>query len=157
MIRQGLQNPCYLAHPIAFVHLGQEFLYRFYRTRRKIGLTAPIFRYVPWDEETIVSTIQQELGWQRAAYTKATWRSDCVLNELKNYLYKSMLGFTKNDELLSGMIRTNRIGRAEALERLGKENQISPKFIAGLCADLGTNYPALKRALGGTVKPAAAA
>jgi len=102
-----------------------------------------------------VSTIEQELGWKKAAYSNATWRSDCTVNELKNYLYKRTLGFTKNDELVSGMIRTKLLDRQEALERLTTDNVSSPQFIARLCGELGVNYDALERALEAYVKPAA--
>jgi hypothetical protein len=147
MAQQWLQNPRYAANPAFIGRLGLEFFYRFYRPDRKAVRSVPLFRFIDWDEETIVSTIERELGWQKAAYTNATWRSDCTVNELKNYLYKRTLGFTKNDELISGMIRTNLISREEALERLTQDNANSSEFIARLCAELGVNYQALERAL----------
>jgi hypothetical protein len=157
MARQWLENPRYAANPAFIARLGTEFVYRFYRPDRKVVRSAALFRFIPWDEETIVSTIEQELGWKKAAYTNATWRSDCTVNELKNYLYKRTLGFTKNDELVSGMIRTDLLTRQEALERLDSDNVSSRAFIARLCAELGVNYQALENALDIYPVPAAMA
>lgn len=154
LAHEWLANPRYAANPAFIARLGLEFFYRFYRSDRKAVRSLALFRFIPWDENTIVSTIEGELGWKKATYTLATWRSDCTINELKNYLYKRTLGFTKNDELLSGMIRSGQIGRDQALERLVNDNAHSPQFIARLCAELGVDHQTLERALDAYARPA---
>jgi hypothetical protein len=42
---------------------------------------------------------------------------------LKQYLYRHTLGFTKNEELLSGMIRAGLIDREAISERLPHDNE----------------------------------
>jgi hypothetical protein len=147
LAQQLTQNPRYVANPAFVARLGLEFFYRFYRNERKTVSSLALFRFIEWDEETIVSTIEQELGWKKAAYTSTTWRSDCTVNELKNYLYKRTLGFTKNDELISGMIRRNLLDRETALQRLAQDNLSSPQFLARLCTELDVDHRALEHAL----------
>ena len=99
-----------------------------------------------------MSVITDDLKWGNYAYSKSTWRSDCRIALFKNYLYGQTMGFTKNDELLSNMIRENTISREEASGRLAAENLIPEAFVAEFLGELGLDYRdlhvALKRAQG---------
>ena len=66
---------------------------------------------------------------------------------LKNYLYEKTVGFTKNDELLSNMIRENMIARDEALARAIDENVVPERFVIEFFDELGLNYSDLEDAL----------
>ena len=71
------------------------------------------------------------------SFSRASWRSDCKVHLLRQYLYKETLGFTKNDELLSLMIRRNSITREEALRRAEFENDIPHDFVSAFVDELG--------------------
>ena len=53
---------------------------------------------------------------------------------LKKFLYKEMLGFTKNDEFFSDMVREEMITMEEALTRLREANKLPEGFLAGFVA-----------------------
>lgn len=76
------------------------------------------YDYIYWDEETIVNTIKEELGWISAPDTNFTWRIDDAAYPLINYLLYNLVGFTEHDEMNSRMILEGQISRKEALERL---------------------------------------
>ena len=50
--------------------------------------------------------------------------ADCKVHWLKKFLYKEMLGFTKNNELFSCMAREKMIMMEEALTRLREANKL---------------------------------
>ena len=53
---------------------------------------------------------------------------------LKQFLYKEMLGFTKNNELFSGIVREKMIAMEEALTRLCEANKLPEAFLAEFVA-----------------------
>jgi hypothetical protein len=138
-----IKNPSYIRSPTFITTAIQEFICCFaafplvrsviYPEQKYV----PFFEYIPWDENEIMSVITKELGWTNYEYSQSTWRSDCKISLLKNYLYEKTVGFTKNDELLSGMIRENLISRDTALKRLSVENVIPEDFVIKFCEELG--------------------
>jgi hypothetical protein len=92
-----------------------------------------LFYYIPWSEEEIMSTITTELKWQKFSESKASWRSDCTVNLVKNYFYAQTLNFTKNEELVSNMIRQGILTRQAGLKRLENDNQIEQAYIENFC------------------------
>jgi hypothetical protein len=147
MIREWVHNPYYVADPQFVSRLAVEFFYRFLHSEKDAVNTVPLFRYIGWDEQTIVSTIEEKMQWKKAQYTNSTWRSDCKINELKNYLYLHSLGFTKHDELLSGMVRKGMMDRGTALRRLAEDNVISEPFLVALSNELGFDRRVLAQAV----------
>ena len=130
-----LRNPRYLLHPGLPVRMLAEFLYEYPPTGFIRRLTQPkweylpLFRYIPYDEPKIMRVLVDELKWQRFHHSAAAWRADCKISLLKNALYQQTLGFTKHDELVSGMIRRGLITREEALARLDNDNRIPEAFL----------------------------
>jgi hypothetical protein len=149
VIRELLRNPQYLRSPSCIVRMVHEML-RYWPPLRCIRRvlrpqpwqTVNLFSYIPWDENKIMNTIQKELNWKQYHYSATPWRSDCKINLLKNELYRKTLGFTKNDEILSGMVRRGQITRAAALARATKENVIPEAFLREFFATLGLSYEA---------------
>jgi len=84
------------------------------------------FRYVMWNEDEIISTLQKELDWESAEDTILTWRTDDYTPPLYNYICYSMEGYTENDTLRSIQIREDHITREKALELVREEN--SPRW-----------------------------
>lgn len=147
-MRELLTNPNYLLMPGLLASFNYEFKYRYsFSFKRNDIIHVQLFRYIEWNESRIMSTIENEFGWQKPSHSKASWRSDCTIHILKQYLYKEMLGFTKNDELLSNMIRANMITRQAALERLENDNQISHDFLDEFLDGMGIPITKIDAAL----------
>lgn len=84
-----------------------------------------LFYYLGWDEKQVLSKIQSELGWKKPDDEASTWRFDCQIGMVKDFIYGTLFGFTEKDDLYSMMIREGLISRKEALVRLERENNVS--------------------------------
>ena len=76
-----------------------------------------LFDYLKWDRARIKETIQTELGWQKPATSKSTWRIDCALTPLVNHEYLKEYGCSKACFGYCNMINGGHMTRAEALEQ----------------------------------------
>ncbi len=78
------------------------------------------FDYIEWNEDQIINTLRG-IGWQ--AEKQSTWRFDCQIHALGNYLNQQLYGFTEKDELYSRMIREGLINRQGALDKVNSAQQ----------------------------------
>lgn len=108
-------------------YLGGAIVY-FFENLQKPDDVTPIgfYDYIYWTEKKVVPTIQNELGWQGASDTSATWRIDDSAYPLIDYLYLRLVGFNEFDEFYSKLIREGQIPRDEALKRCRTEH--SPRI-----------------------------
>ncbi len=145
-------NPKYMLLRPSFMYwMFMEYLYTFSPIMQKLIYPEMrhlrLFEFIGWDEQQITSVIQSELGWEKYAYSESSWRSDCTINLLKNHFYYETLGFTKNDELVSNLIRLGVITREEGLARVERENIISEKFLQEFFEDVAVPYQAYQTGL----------
>ncbi len=146
-IREIMHNPRYLLNPRCLGMMAEEFRHR-YRLRGKPSYeTAPVFRYLAWNEELLMDVITNKLDWKAGDHTSSSWRSDCQIHVIRQYLYREMLGFTKNDDMLACLIREGHISREEAIQRLESENQISEDYLTEVLAGMGLDFQDLKAAV----------
>ncbi len=153
---QIASNPAYLTNPKVLSIYMKEYIFRWAPSIRKI-MTRKVaypemrvlepFYYIDWNEEEIVSVIQNELNWEKCTYSGSSWRTDCEIATLKNYLYKQTLGFSKLEELLSNMIRYDMTTRDEAAERVEKESYISEDFIREFIDGMDLDYNVFQSSL----------
>lgn len=117
---QFLKNPRYLnrslidtafAYAVAYM-MPLDFVY--------------LWHYLPWDEETIISTLESEYHWERSPETGATWRIDDGSVAFYNYIFYAVQGFTENDTFRSNQVRHGHLSRAKALTLVEKEN--APRY-----------------------------
>ena len=144
-LREVLRNPRYL-RPGCVCAFGREFRHRYIRPGRDYRANIDI-RFVEWNEKTILSTIRSWLDWRTPSSSRASWRSDCKVHLLRQYLYRETLGFTKNDELLSIMVREKAITRVEALKRAADENEIPFEFVGAFLHEQGLSSDELLSSL----------
>jgi 3'-phosphoadenosine 5'-phosphosulfate sulfotransferase (PAPS reductase)/FAD synthetase len=148
MCAEMLRNPRYLVPPTIPWRMAMEFLHEYPPTRfihRRLAPAwryVPLFYYLPYDEARIMSLITNELGWKKYHHSAAAWRSDCKIHLLKQALYQQTLGFTKNDELISGLIRRGEMTRDEGLTRLSHDNLIPDAFLRELFSEIGLDHEA---------------
>jgi len=140
------RNPRYMLNPAIPCRMVLEYLHEYPPSKAIARRVRPrwrllsVFRFIPWDEKTIMDVITTQLGWRKYRYSASAWRSDCKINLLKNALYLRTLGFTKNDELVSGMVRRGLLTREQALERLEKDNVIPKEFLQEFCREIAIPY-----------------
>lgn len=144
-----LDNPRYISSYKFIKTILSEYYYRFLLSKRSDITAIGLFEFVQWNEEEICSLIQSELNWIKPDISPTTWRSDCQIHLLKQYLYNQTLGFTKNDDLLSGMVRQNLLTRAEALNKLAYQNLIPKAFLESFLVELDLDLNTLDTALDG--------
>ena len=80
------------------------------------------FEFEEWDEKKIVSTIENEIGWQKKK-GQSSWRFDCQIHALVNAIVYNLLGMTEKEELYSKLIREGKMTRNEALERIRRSDE----------------------------------
>lgn len=142
-----VRNPSLLLRFPVLLSFCREAYYRFYYKRSRGLVYLYLFHFIPWDERIILNTIEKQLNWRKPNHSPTTWRSDCDIHLLKQYVYRETLGFTKNDELLSSMVRRNMLGRQEALRRLENDNDVPLDFIAALLTKHDINFSELSKGL----------
>ena len=82
-----------------------------------------LFQYLPWDEETVASTLRDQYDWELATDTKSTWRIGDGTAAFYNYIYYTLAGFTEHDTFRSHQIRDGVITREEALAFVTEDNR----------------------------------
>lgn len=115
--KQFILNPSYLNSSMA------DSLWAFFSAYYMKHDYLLIFDYIKWDEQKIVSTLQNEYDWETAGDTKSTWRIGDGTASFYNYIYYTVAGFTENDTFRSNQIREGLITREKALGLVKEENQ----------------------------------
>mgnify|MGYP001560722311 CR=1 FL=1 len=82
-----------------------------------------LWHYIPWDEKSILSTIQMKYNWEVSPETVQRWRTDDGTSAFYNYIYYMGQGFTENDSFRSRQIREGLITRKRALNAVCEENK----------------------------------
>lgn len=83
-----------------------------------------LFHYIEWNEQEIISRITKELQWDYPHELHSTWRFDCKIAHLKDFMYATTLHMTEKDDFYAKLVREGLITRGEALERLRIENSL---------------------------------
>jgi hypothetical protein len=81
-----------------------------------------LFHYLEWDEDTVLSRIKNELDWDYPKEYQTTWRFDCQISHLKDYMYLKTIFLTEKNDFYSKLIREGKISRDDALKRIELEN-----------------------------------
>ena len=90
-----------------------------------------IFKYIPWREDKVVSTLINNYDWETATDTKSTWRIGDGTAAFYNYIYYTVAGFTESDTFRSNQIREGLLTRDEAKEIIEEENR--PRYESIKC------------------------
>jgi hypothetical protein len=150
-LSEVLKNPRWIANPYcSYIHV-MEFYHRYYRASMRFdgALTVRPFKsFIRWEEQELISRIENGLNWRKHPSTESSWRGDCDIALLKLYLYKKLLGFNDKDEGLSYLVRDGQISRDEALHRLEGEGEIPEEIVREIFDRLELNFSDLKTALG---------
>lgn len=96
-----------------------------------------LFDYIPWNRNTIKRTIQTELNWKKPEDAVSTWRIDCRLDILINYIFFRIFGCSKSCFGFHNMINENQMTRDEAIDLEEKIKITSESQIGKLLSDIG--------------------
>jgi hypothetical protein len=127
-LKETSKNPAYL-NPICIPTMLRGYLFSVMNAfginlvahnLTRIGL----FYFLEWNEKEVLSRIKSELNWDYPHELGSTWRFDCRIGHVKDYMYMKMIGMTEKDDYYAKMVREGLMTREDALLRLQKENII---------------------------------
>lgn len=102
-----------------------KYKYYFNRMKRQYGPDSPhglkeihFYDYIEWNREIMVKTIQDKLGWSKPKDASTSWRIDCSLIPLVDYLTFKAYGVSKIELGFSSMIRLGKMDREDALRQV---------------------------------------
>ena len=115
-----IKNPSYLMSPSSMYTQFKDFVAIETKNKNNTPVIIAPFAYVEWKKEVVLPTIQK-LGWKYDESLNSSWRSDCYVNVLRQFLYKKMLGYNDLDVYYSKLIRSGDITKEDALKAIEKE------------------------------------
>lgn len=155
LFRESLKNLSYLNPQYLPVTLkGYLFGNQYAIGSRLLGRNIrgiDLFHYIRWDENKIISRIQDELDWDYPRNLGSPWRFDCKIAHLKDFMYLKTLGITEKDDFYSKMIREGQITREEGLVRIENENRLHLDIIYDMFSKLGISNRNLEKEIGGSI------
>ena len=132
--KQYLTNVAYINS--SMIDTLFAYLYYYFTDRDYYNL----FKYIPWDEKKIITTLREEYNWDLADDTLSTWRIGDGTASFYNYIFYTMAGFTENDTFRSNQIREGIITQEEALTLVKKENEPRFESIKWYCDTIGVDF-----------------
>lgn len=106
--------------------------------KTEAGLEKPVkitpFYYMEWNKQTVISTIEK-LGWGYDDKFNSSWRSDCYINLLRQFVYKKMVGFNDLDVYYGQLVREKEMTLPEALERIETEGKFDEDVVRKIFKD----------------------
>ena len=151
LLKETSRNPAYFkpqfipclvkgylfGHPYA---LGSRLL-----GRRITGID--LFFYLEWKEQEVLSRIRSELDWDYPRQSNSSWRFDCRIGHMKDFMYMKTLRLTERDDFYSKMVREIQMTREAALQRLQEENGLHLDHIQQLLSEVGIDYASVDNKL----------
>ena len=141
LLRESLKNLSYLS-PQYLLTTAKGYLFgnQYAIGSRVLGRgirRIDLFHYLPWDESRVISRIQAELDWDYPRDQGSTWRFDCNIAHLKDFMYMRTLGVTEKHDFYSKMVREGQITRAQALTSIGENSRLHLDTIYEVFSELG--------------------
>jgi len=96
-----------------------------------------LFDYLLWDEQEVMATISENLGWRKSPEVGSYWRFDCRLDYVRRLMYSKTIGVTELRDLFSKMICEGQLTREKALERLETEDPVPKAVVEDVLGGLG--------------------
>jgi hypothetical protein len=96
-----------------------------------------LFFFVEWNEKEVISRIKSELDWNSPGQSSSSWRFDCRIGHMKDFMYMKTLGMTERDDFYAKMIREGQMTREQALQRIEMENKLHLDYIYELLQEAG--------------------
>lgn len=155
--KQILKNPALISNPACLKIQVDEFLtmpwspIAKFKKHHYVHLM-PFRNYFRWEQDKIEATIQKELNWKRYPGLESSYRGDCDVGIIRQYLYNFALGYNDKDDHLSWLIRDGQITREEALRRIEKEKNINADILKASFVKLGFDFEEYMKAVSRNAK-----
>ena len=121
----------YLTVPWGFVSKNRKLKYK---------RIEPFKSHFKWEEKKIEGILKEKLNWERYPGLESSFRGDCDVGIIRQFLYDKMLGYNDKDDHLSWLIRDKQITRDEALIRIKKEKEVSVSILRQIFHQLNIDY-----------------
>jgi hypothetical protein len=149
-LKQIILNPFLIINPGSLSTQLQEYYTTFYRqkkilSRHNITRLALYHTYVRWEEKMIEKTLKEQLKWERYPGLATSYRGDCEIGIIRQYLYWKILGYNDKDDHLSCLVRDHQLTRDEALSRLDDEHNIPVAILKNICEKAGIHYSDIEK------------
>jgi hypothetical protein len=131
--KQALYNPKLLNSSIPDNLLAYKYYYM------TVLDVVQLFKYFPWEENLVNSTLVNDYNWELSPDTPTSWRIGDGTAAFYNYIYYTVAGFTENDCLRSNQILEGVITREDALKLVGKENAPRYESLKWYCDTIGVD------------------
>ena len=152
-IRQIIQNPFLILNPYSlYIQISEFIVTNSQKQRRKrynIEKISIFHKYIRWNEKEIEEVLEKELGWNRDSNLNTSYRTDCKIGIIRQYLYYKLLGYNDKDDHLSCLVADGQITREEALERVVKEREVPKETLKSICKESGIEYKKIEKLLEG--------
>ena len=151
--RQVIKNPLLVLDPKCFLMQGAEFIinynfnpffHKFLQSFFNVNIMVPFWKYIRWEEKKVLETIQKVFEWKNFPAMSSTWRGDCYIGPIRQYLYHVFLGYNDKDVHLSALIRDRQLCREEAINRLKEEHLLLTNVAKICCEKSGINFNELQ-------------
>ena len=142
-IKQVIKNPSLISSIRCLMMLIKEYYLMpkyLSNAKDKPVRISPFYKYLRWEKEKIEKTIKNELEWERYPGLASSYRGDCEIGVIRQFLYNKFLGYNDKDDHLSCLIRDNQISREEALRQTEIEKNIKPEILMKAFKKLGFNF-----------------
>jgi tRNA(Ile)-lysidine synthase TilS/MesJ len=128
ILRGIINNPRYL-HPVCILPMIKGYLFANEHSlgSKMLGYKMDrieLFDYIPWNEENVISRITGELDWDYPREYGGTWRFDCKIEHIRDYMVAKTLKASGREDFYSKMIREGVMSREEALVRIKNEDKL---------------------------------
>ena len=156
ILKENFKNPRYL-RPLFIPTMVKGYLFGDPYTigSRLFGHNVTridLFFFIEWNEQEVLSRIESELNWDYPRKLGSSWRFDCKIGHLKDFMYLKTIGMTERDDFYAKMVREGLMTRDDALIRLQKENKLHLDEIQLLLNEVGIeDVPFLDGLNGGSV------
>lgn len=143
--KQIVRNPSLLANFNCLITQINEYIIAPNASIRKgkkdkFEVIDPFYKYFRWEEKEVEETIKKELGWKPHKDLNSSYRGDCIIGIIRQFLYYKILGYNDKDDHLSWLIRDGQISRNEAFIRLKKEKETSDNVINSSFSEIGIDF-----------------
>lgn len=150
-LKQVIVNPFLILHPYSLYIQISEYIATNTQERRRrknnLERISIFHQYIRWNEKEIENILDKELQWNKFSELNTSYRTDCKIGILRQYLYYKLLGFNDKDDHLSCLIADKQITRDEALSRVSTQHEIEPSILKEICSDANIEYKKIKKFL----------
>ncbi len=151
MIKGVIKNPRYFKLAFWPTYLKAYFFGDIYALGSRLLMRhmklLNLFYYLEWEEKEVISRIKSELKWESPPEIVSTWRFDCDVAALKDFIHFKNFGVMPKEDLFAKMVREGLITREEALKRIESENQLQEETCRNLLSESGIDYAEFSKIL----------